>query len=363
MERIKKIFRNPASDLLFVLGLVISCIILLNIANLVTSISVEDKTVNSYKYASRMVISETLNDEISLSLINYLDNFDKGNVYLTKSVHIDNQSDGKFAYVLMENNEELSFEFKEGSYHKDLKYSNAVIIGESLEEYVIKQEGKSYIYFDNEKYSVIGILENKMSSGIDQSIYILWDSIDSQIKQTWFTYDFISGQIYFESNMYDATVMDEFRNKVSTYGVNVDVIGNDKKVSGDMNQWYKMLNEILLGVALAFSIITCFSVSYLWLLNRRKEFAIRIAYGYNRWQIFKLLFIDIFRLIIPAFIVSLLIQFVYGCALNKTVLLGEMFWLRISIIFVGIVTIVLINAFYLVTKMKKFSAIMINEEK
>lgn len=363
MKRLRKIFRNPASDLLLVLGLVISCIILINIADLVSKISVETSTRQAYTHTLRISIFGDCGEEQTKYMTEYFDNLNEGNVYLTKSVHIDKQRDGKYAYVLMEDNEELLLDYKEGGYSKGSDYKNAVIIGESLEKYIIVEDGKKYLDIDNERYNVIGILENNMSAGIDTSVYILWDTMDAGIKNEWMSQDLVFNEIYYESNISGGLFYDEFSTGAAEYGIELDDMGAARNEVDYQNEWYKVTNKLLLSVGLVFSVFTCFSVSYLWLLNRRKELAVRMSYGYSGWQIFKLLFTDTLRLMIPAFFISVIVQLIYGIFLDKAVLSGEMFLLRICVVFAGIFVIVMVNTLYLMRKLQGFSAVMINEEK
>ena len=50
MKKWKKIFRNPASDVLLMLGFIISCIIIINIADLVSKITIEEQNTDVFRY-------------------------------------------------------------------------------------------------------------------------------------------------------------------------------------------------------------------------------------------------------------------------------------------------------------------------
>ena len=363
MNQLRKIFRNPASDLLLVFGLAISCIILLNISDLIGKISVEKQAVNAYTYSMSIGIFGKMGEEQSSFMVQKLDVFNEGNIYLTKSVHIDRQRDGKLAYVLMSDNEKLLLDYKKGGYKKGEAYKNAVIIGESLEKYIKEDNGKKYIDIDNDRFNVIGILENKMSAGIDSSIFVLWDTMDEAIKENWLENDFGTHEIYYESNVSEGTFFETLSSEALQYGIELDNYSSKKNETDYQNEWYKVTNKILLAIGLVFSIFTTFSVSYLWLLNRKRELAVRMSYGYSSYHIFKLLFKDTVYLIIPAFLLSVVVQLIYGVIFDKAVLFGEAFLLRMFVIFIGIFGIVMVNTLYLMRKLKSFSIMMINEEK
>lgn len=370
MEKIRRIFRNPASDLLFVVGLVISCVILINVAELISKLTDEEKATNRFKFVSDVWVDvgEHASDDKYLikDIIDYYDKVEEGNIYIQRAAHVDKQKDERCsALILMEDNEDLMLDFKEGGYVKGYDYKNAAIIGESLEEYIIEEDGKKYISIDGEPFSVIGILENNMSSGIDNAFYILWDTMEADIKAAWIEDEYysISVDFYYESNVQPPGFMEDLADSLPQYQLQFDKFSDEPKIIYDhFNETYKNVKKILLPVTLIFSVFTCFSVSYLWLLNRRKELSVRVAYGYSSWQIFNLLFRDTLLLMLPALVISVVIQSVYNLLLNKELLSAELFWLRILVVFTGILCIVCINTLYLMRKLKGFSAVMINEE-
>lgn len=371
MEKKRKIFRNPASDLLFVIGLVISCVILINVAELISKLTDEEKGTNRFKFVSDVSVEVgadvSFDDKYLIKdIIDYYDKVEEGNMYIYRTVHVDKQKDEQCAaLVLMEDNENLQLKFKEGGYVKGYDYKNAAIIGESLEEYIIEEEGKKYISIDGERFSVIGILENNMSSGIDKSFYILWDTMETDIKTAWIEDEYypMFVDFYYESNVQEPSFMEVLVNSLPQYQLQFEVLSDEHTIMDDwINEMYKNVKKILLSGTLIFSVLTCFSVSYLWLLNRRKELSVRMAYGYSAWQIFKLLFRDTLLLMLPALVISVVIQSVYNLLFNKELLSAELFWLRILVVFTGILCIVCINTLYLMRKLKGFSAVMINQE-
>ena len=363
MKIINKIFRNPASDILFMVGLVIACVILINISDLASRISIEDKNTKIYKHVYSCVIDNSFNEEWARYALDYFDSFKQGNVYLTHNVHIDEQRDGTYVYVLMEANEELLFDLKEGECDDYKKYEDAVIIGESLEKFVVEENGKKCIYIDNLSYNVIGILKNNMAGQVDTSLYVFWDTMNHDRKEHWIKFNFSGHRIYYESNIDEICFEQGFTEKRVEYKVSFSQIRNKKKISDEQNEIYKETNKVLLGVGLVFSILTCFSVSHLWLMNRRKELAVRFAYGYNDSNIFILLAKDTFYLVIPSFVISIIVQMLYGLLAGIGSLFTGEFLLKISVVFGGIGIIVLINTLYLMRKMRQFKAVMLSEEK
>lgn len=370
MERIRKLFRNPTSDLLLLVGFVISCVILLNIADFTSKTVAEENTKKSFTYTSSIMIGgEVKNSDVNFVtkyIMDCLDKAETGNVYILGSVYIDGYKDIKCAsHILMSKNEDLQLLFKAGNDEEDTDYENAVIIGESLEESIIEENGKSYININNDRFNVIGILENNTLAEVDTSLYILWDTMTTELKEKWMSVAFydIFSSIYYESNENEPLFLEDLKMHLSEYGIYFQEIEEEVKSEGDkFNEMYKIIKIALLVGALIFSVITCFSVSYLWLLNRRRELSIRISYGYSDWQIFKVLFKDTLWIMMMALAVSVIIQLIYGIVLDSNILFDNMFSVRLLVVFGGILCIALINTWYIMKKMRRFSVVMINED-
>ncbi len=362
---IKKIFRNPASDILFVIGLAIACVILLNIADLVSRIKAEEDSQYAYKYSIKMLLTySTYNiDEKTLiqGVIEEFDKLNEGNVYINTSKKIDNKIKGNFIYILMESNEKLAFDYIEGGYDEEKIYENALIIGESLKSYIKEENGYRYIEIGGIKFNVIGVIENNMSGGVDTSLYIIWDTLSNSAKESLLLHKDSLGEIYYESNVGDGIFRETVQKIKDTYGAETHEF-KTRNVVDDENVVYMESNKMLLTIAMFFSIITCFSVSYIWLLNRKNELAVRMAYGYSVKNMFILLFMDIIKLMLPSFSLSVIVQIIYSFIIDRNVLLGDMVLIYIGIIFAGMLMITILNTLYMIRKLKGFKAVMVNKE-
>lgn len=363
MNIIKKVFRNPASDILFMTGLVIACVILINISNLASKSFIEEETISKYEYSLRY--SMTIKDEVAQEVINCFDKYERGNIYFTHHVHINRESDSIYTHVLMAQNEKLRLDFKEGGYDTDSQYENAVIIGESLERYITEESGKKYIELDTMLYNVIGILENNMSAQKDTTIFALWDTMTQDRKEQWIKLGFASGekQLLYESNKHDMAYFEQVMKLMNEGSLKISYIDGGRHISDGENEAYIEINEMLLGIGLIFSVFTCFSVSHLWLMNRRKELAVRFAHGYSSQNIFNLLFKDTMNLLIPTFVVAIVVQWLYSMYVSTGSILEGKILLKLAVVFGGVLLIVLINTLYLMFSMRKFKTVMLNEDK
>lgn len=361
MDIVKKIFRNPASDILFMIGLVIACVILINISDLASKISVEEENFSRYEYSS--LYDKEVKEEAEQEVIKCFDEYKKGNIYFTHHVHVNKEWDSVYTYVLLAQNEKLKLNFKEGGYDEEKMYTNAVIIGESLEQYIVNKSGEMYIELDKQLYNVIGILENNMSAQKDTTIYALWDTMSEDRKEQWIKLGLCSKRLLYESDISDFAFSEEAIKIINDGNLHLSYRTGGIGTHDDENEAYVEINRMLLSIGLVFSMFTCFSVSYLWLMNRRKELAVRIAHGYCNKDIFKLLFRDTMYLIIPTFIISIIVQWLYSLFVDSSNIFEGEVILKLVVVFGGILMVVLTNTVYLMYSMRKFKAVMINEEK
>ena len=347
-----KIFRNKTADILLVVGLTLSCILLVNVSGLISKIIIEDASVRAFEY--EWYGGLTFSDEYSNQrLIEVFENIEEGNIYQSVLLNVEKDSDETPALTVMKANEDLRLEYIEGGYDASKEYKNAVIIGETLKKKTYIKDSERYIQCNDIEFNVVGIVKNKMSGSIDNSFYILWDSLDDFVRE-----EFLMGEIMMSTSFYiksdEKSVIDNVLNAVDktvcddgSQLVPLDIEDWDYE-----NYWYKSYNKVLFGIALIFSVITCFSVSYFWLVKRKSELAIRIAFGYSRLQIFGQLLFDLFKLLIHSFVITVVIQCVYSLVDQNNIIVLETLLLQVFVICVGMLAIVLLNVFYMMKKIK-----------
>lgn len=358
-KHMKKVLRNPLTDILLIVGFVIACFILMNVAELVSKILIEEQETKGYLYEAELSVWGENSDDKVTEQIAYIEGITVGNVFLKQLVNINNGQEQMTANLIICANEDLGFDFQKGGYPTDDVYENAVIIGESLEKYVFEENENSYIYLWDKKYHVTGVLENKMSGGIDTSLYVFWDTITEESKTYFFEWGLET--IIIKSQEELSYLKEEIQNFIMECGMEVEE--RDSTYEGDYrNYWHQLYGKIFLTIGFVFSLCTSFCISYLWFWNRKREMAIRIAYGYSRGQIFVLVFKDVLKLMVPAFLVALVVQFLYGAIVGEPIALKEMMLEKLIVIFGGMLAVVLLNAIYVVRKLGDFSANMINTE-
>ena len=181
MNFFRKIFREGINGILFVLGLAISCFVLMNIGELVSRIQKEKNAYNKYKYNVECFVDEIETDSSCYQILKtHLNELDRGNLFVLTTAKIDNSSEKEANVILvMKQNEELLLDYND-KLNED--YANSVIIGESLLKYTKGNKDNRTITVYGEEMNVVAVLNNNTASGIDSSLYVLWDTCDGNVK-------------------------------------------------------------------------------------------------------------------------------------------------------------------------------------
>lgn len=369
---LQKIFRESATSVLFVLGLTISCFILINVADLIEKINKENNVLNSFKYSAysyldgEEVLSNyedqmTAADQLADMVVARLSEETVGNTYLELKVNVDEKIDTYTANVVMQLNEDVRIDC--GTDY-NVNEENGIIIGESLTELIKDKDGIKTIEIGGNTMKVIGVMKNEMAGGVDHSIYIFWDNCDEQVKE------YLSGIISNEIRIllkFNYRSQSDISKSYQTFISDMEAIGFrniiiEAKYNGDyQNYWYRFYNSIFMGISLILSIFNCFTVSYLWIISRKKELAIRKAYGYSSLQITGMMMKDIMKLCIPACILAELVQLLYINIVGGDVFTGQMF-MKILFVCMGMILIAILNALHMIQHIKKVSPVSVLTE-
>lgn len=369
MNIIQRIFREKGTSIIFTLGLAVSCFILINVSVLVSKINIHNKVYNNYEniigfdiWYSEFIYAEPQEDASELSLSNYLEKIickmsetTIGNAFLDTRINVNNRSEQFTATIVVKTNEELNIKCI-NEYNADI--INGIIVGESMLDYAQNNGNNMTLNIGGNVMPIVGVQENNMSGGVDTSIYIFWENCDEAVKK-YLSYISANERLHGAyKSMSDISI--EYNN-FKTYAENLgfNVKAEDAEYYGDYNNYlYVSYNVIFMAGSLIFSILNCFVVSNLWLTGRRTELAIRKAYGYSMGQIAGLIFVDIAKLCIPAFVTAVVLQIIYNYFCGESLLNGEVM-LKMLIVMLGMLLITLITLIHLLDIIRRKSTVTI----
>lgn len=312
---------------MFMLGLAISAFVLMNVADVISRVQKEEAGINKFAYSEKYWITPIDNEDFHLrapalatKVIPAMQNVNCNVSFYELAVSVEHQIDYNFIELVMSS----PYDQKLISHNKkpiDINFpkgSNTIVIGESVVAITENSEGK-LLDLNNIVVPVADILKDYSPSKIDNSIYAFWDCADDNFRKylTLCITERLSQrtlQVHFYG---DDPISDDvrgFSEEMLKLGLQCEPVGTYLGLGYEgmdtENLWYRAYNIILLPICVIFSVFTCFSASYLWLLSRTKEISIRKAYGYNSAQILSLIIKDEIRLVIPSIILALIVQFI-----------------------------------------------------
>ena len=193
--------------------------------------------------------------------------------------------------------------------------NGGVLIGSDFEEGVVSGE----ISLGSEMYGVAGIEHAKWRSIYDHSLIVPYDKISETIQKTAFQSGVVS--VVFLSDAYNAEeIAASFMEALQSRGGNTFLGAREYRTVIDGEGEGGFLFFYLL--AYAFCIGNCVVAAELWALERKKEIAVRRAFGFSARQINRCLFREFLKLSLLSLLLASACTAVIGAAVKKQWLLS-----------------------------------------
>lgn len=324
MRRRQPLIRR-AQDWSMILSLAVSAFVLINISLLIGSIVKEKDYLDFYKYSfsggvenyegsSGTKDKDLKNEEFSAkaAVFDYITGIKEGNASITILTSMNGSIAEEKLCTIMAANEELPF-LGEGK--EDLK-KEGLYIGENIQKYIIKKDDKNYINVEGIDMPVAGIIKNNMSSGVDVSMYVIWDSLSSPIKESlkqvicdesW------NFQVWLQSRKMDISGgWTEILAMTEQHGFEMSEYPPKYRYEdNNVNYFFKFYNILIQGVVFVFSLFSCFMASVFWAGSIRREIAIRRAFGWGLRQLGLHLSVCMAKFSCISFFIALAVELVY----------------------------------------------------
>ncbi len=341
----KKFLREKNVALLLVIGFTMSCFIVVNVLSMINSIKsqFDEHQKNTFKQSKSVFIRHNRQEtpEFYEKLFNSPEQLDEFVEGLNESI---NNEDGNLSLqeqyasfgdlgdygwmcVNIKANEENPKHLIWGRHITQEEADNGekvVEICDFFEKYVVEKNNEKYIKIDNTEYKVVGVYKAQMDLDFGVAAYIYYSALSDDIKYEILNYFVEDGTLlYLESNVLSGEecrtllhkseiFLDKYKLITEEYGMVQD---NKTEESPSVKT-----NRLVMYITFLFSLLNCMVISDLWVSSRYNEFVIRRTYGYGVIDIFKLLYLDLFRYCVVSMILGVILQFIYGVTFNKSVL-------------------------------------------
>lgn len=286
----RSVFRYKLTASFFIIGQVIMYVTIFGALGIYNKAYQKEADRLAAQYKSRTEMDVTsLNKSDILSVDR--EDITEGNV-IAKNISLfyaERKSNNRRPEIILADNENIPYELVSGRLpgtQEDDEGKRLVALGRAQYEYAYEMDGKYYATFENESYEVVGIIGNSGSDYLDNTIVFdkrcLGDNVMSAVMNM-SEYTIFIGSNYSDINETYAKVYNNIIRKDKNAAIESTNISGEGRstVAGTLKRENVRINIIVY----IFCIVNCMLMSEFWIIERKKEFAIKRTYGYSQLRI------------------------------------------------------------------------------
>ncbi|MBC8060653.1 MAG: FtsX-like permease family protein [Clostridiaceae bacterium] len=195
--------------------------------------------------------------------------------------------------------------------NEDYRNKKVAVVGSNLKQYCFTKSGKTYINLDNETFLVLGIIgrdkrEVLWSRAIFMPMQCLTKNMLLPLVENSKLQVFISSSKQLSSTESDDIIKD-FENQFK--GIKATKISIDEGYNGMSSTINVLMVSSLVFVV---SIVNIFAMTLFWIIDRRKEIAVRKVLGFTNGDVIK----QILKEMLVISTLAMLLSFLLQCLLN-----------------------------------------------
>lgn len=306
---LNSIFRYRIASVCFVVGQLIIYFSVFGALQIYNMASLKEEERKEALYDNRIKIEAVSTDKIDI-FSNMGDNVEFGNMILSGRLVLPVKETGiaSTTEIIIKGNEEFPYIMESGRLPGTDEDSGKLVaaLGRERYKYTYEKNNSRYITICDEEYEVVGIIGGK-SDYWDDVIVLCVDNIGSKTLD-----EIIAGskyEIYLESNIYDIEALKQEYDGIFRFIVERDgrssvnaVIDKSSGQSTTKNTYARQKIEVNYVVYI-FCLVNSVLVSYFWIEARKREIAIRKAFGFGNFKITRMLFADIIKLMVFSLVI------------------------------------------------------------
>lgn len=316
-------------SLLLCLSLFVSALLIFVQANMTTTFTRLEEYTKETKYNEEMNFNLTIKQREPVIMVNELPDYisekrmdiwdefdiDKGNVF-TKIGLMGETLVAFEGILLIDTNEEIPYKLESGRYPSAGEIAaneKKVVIGKGAKAYTYENNHKTYIALNDEEYEVVGLLLSDTEEVIDYRIVVYWSCLSDSIRDYYyrrasssgiikeFTYgtegEIDNGQIQKINDWIFDEIVPYYQGDGITYRMNefqleTSIAKKENVKISDLHfgsgMIYTITNTISRYINMGLIVLgigNCYITCLVWILYRKKEIAIRKAFGMKTYRV------------------------------------------------------------------------------
>lgn len=214
--------------------------------------------------------------------------------------------------IILKDNEPLKYPLLSGRLPGTEK-SNEIAVGKNKVKIAIKQGDDLFLTIEGEKYKIVGIIGSEVSDYWDDKLVLHMDSMGDNVrkaltKQVSYTIELCSDSDIGEK-IY-STVYGNIKSYDGDSSIEAVKVNSDK--DSVLEQTLAKENLKINMIAYCFCILNCMVVSEFWILQRRKEYAIKKLLGMGDMRLVTDMMREIIEITLLSCCVFLILYMVIG---------------------------------------------------
>lgn len=317
----KRIFRYGYSTVCVIVGLVVGFFVFHYYAG-AEQIDINEKTDRSkyeYKYELPIAIS---GDEYSLELLHKADIEGCSISIVDQLIYFDGAA-GSYMTDIVISGREFIYPIVAGHYPTDSELASGepcAVLGRRMKQYTFRMDGEDYIRVCGDNYRVTGYISADDSAIFDFRTILYYECMgDGVSKDLAYFHDLPGWTFLIQSNTVDRAVMRErVRNVVEEGSYDIIDLGqyNHFTATRNVDREYKNMAVIIY----AFSIFIVILVVEYHLICRKREFAIKKAYGYSTSSLLLGVLIELVAYVLVSIVIAELLMLLFNFVEKEAVI-------------------------------------------
>lgn len=308
---LNSIFRYRIASVCFVVGQLIIYFSVFGALQIYNMASLKEEERKESIYDSRIKIEAVSTDNIDI-FSGMSDNIEFGNMILSGRLVLPVKETGiaSTTEIIIKGNEEFPYIMESGRLPGTGEDSGRLVaaLGRERYKYTYEKNQSRYITICDEEYEVVGVVGGE-SDYWDNSIVLCIDNVGSKTLD-----EIISGskyEMHLESNIYDIETLkleyeDIFRFIVERDGrSNVNAVIDKSSGQSTTENTYARQKIEVNYIVYIFCLVNSVLVSYFWIEARKREIAIRKAFGFGNFKLIGMLFADVIKLMVFSLVIFL----------------------------------------------------------
>ncbi len=313
MKILKRLFRYKLTAIFMIIGQVIVLFTIFGALGVYNKAynKENDRLRSLYKNVIQMQITASKKTDVISGISS---DVEQCNLIIKKkfSVAISELGKAYLCEVILKDNESLKYPLLSGRLPGKEK-SNEVAVGKNKAKAAIKQGDDLFLTIEGEKYKIVGIIGSEVSDYWDDKLLLHMDSMGDSVKKA------LANQVLYAVELCSDSDIEE-KIYSTVYG-NIKSYDGDSsiesvKVNSDngsvLEQTLAKENLKINLIAYCFCILNCMVVSEFWILQRRKEYAIKKLLGMKDMRLIIDMMCEIIEISLLSCCVFLVIYMVIG---------------------------------------------------